>query len=328
MRQVGTTSDARGVLALGGSDDAIFKCYAEAPGARVAREVVLRFGGGSPHGVRGENRSILCAGVPRQGLIVQVTDSTAHQAVDARGGFGFPFFVYDDGGSHRRENITERALDTFLAHYDEPAISKWSVFDYVYAMLHHAGYRATVRGNLKRELPRIPLAPDFRAFQRAGQQLIELHLNYEKLDPWPLEFIEKPGVPLSYRVEKMKLTKDRAAVIVNESLTMSGITPEVYEYRLGNRSALEWVIDQYRVSTDKRSGITSDPNRPDDEQYIVRLVGQVVRVSVETVKIVSALPAAFTDGTPDDAPVAGREPSQGRSEPSAERRRAKSRARR
>jgi len=80
---------------------------------------------------------------------------------------------------------------------------------------------------------------------------------------------------------------------VNPSLTLAGIPPETREYRLGNRSALEWVIDQYQVSEDKRSGIKSDPNREDDEQYIVRLVGQVVRVSVETVKIVKGLPDAF-----------------------------------
>ncbi len=71
------------------------------------------------------------------------------------------------------------------------------------------------------------------------------------------------------------------------------IPPEVFEYRLGNRSALDWVIDQYQVSEDKRSGIRSDPNRADDEEYIVRLVGQVVRVSVETVKIVKGLPEGY-----------------------------------
>ena len=74
---------------------------------------------------------------------------------------------------------------------------------------------------------------------------------------------------------------------------MAGIPPETVHYRLGNRSALEWVIDQYQVSEDKRSGIKSDPNRPDDPEYIVRLVGQVVRVSLETVKIVKGLPAEF-----------------------------------
>jgi predicted helicase len=92
----------------------------------------------------------------------------------------------------------------------------------------------------------------------------------------------------------MRLSKDKTQLKVNESLTLAKIPPEVFDYRLGNRSALDWVIDQYQVSTDKRSGITSDPNNPDDEQYIVRLVGQVVRVSVETVKIVNSLPKEFS----------------------------------
>jgi predicted helicase len=91
-------------------------------------------------------------------------------------------------------------------------------------------------------------------------------------------------------VEKIRLGKDKMGIIYNSFLTLSGIPPEVYEYRLGNRSALEWVIDQYQVSTDKRSGITNDPNREDDPEYIVRLIGQVVHVSLETVKIVKALP--------------------------------------
>ena len=81
---------------------------------------------------------------------------------------------------------------------------------------------------------------------------------------------------------------------VNPSLTLAPIPPAAFDYRLGNRSALEWVIDQYQVSTDKRSGITSDPNRTDDAEYIVRLVGQVIRVSVETVKIVNGVPEEFT----------------------------------
>jgi predicted helicase len=102
------------------------------------------------------------------------------------------------------------------------------------------------------------------------------------------------GVPLSYRVEdKMRLSKDKLRLTVNPSLTLATIPPETFNYRLGNRSALEWVIDQYQVSTDKRSGITSYPNRDDDPEYIVRLVGQVIRVSVETVKIVDDLPPEF-----------------------------------
>ena len=91
----------------------------------------------------------------------------------------------------------------------------------------------------------------------------------------------------------MRLTKDKTQLVVNPSLTLSGIPPEAFEYRLGNRSALEWVIDQYQVKTGKRSGILSDPNRPDDPEYIVKLVGRVIRVSLETVKIVKGLPEDF-----------------------------------
>ena len=89
----------------------------------------------------------------------------------------------------------------------------------------------------------------------------------------------------------MKLSKDKRSLIYNDFLTLSGIPPEVFEYRLGNRSALEWIIDQYQVSTDKRSGITNDPNRADDPRYIVRLIGQVVTVRLETMKLVQSLSA-------------------------------------
>ncbi len=100
----------------------------------------------------------------------------------------------------------------------------------------------------------------------------------------------KNGEKLDYRVTKMKLNKEKTTLTYNQFLTLSGIPKETYEYRLGNRSALEWVIDQYQISTDKRSGITNDPNRADDPQYILRLIGQVITVSLETVKIVQSLP--------------------------------------
>ena len=206
----------------------------------------------------------------------------------------YPFYVYDEDGSNRRENVTDWALKHFREHYGNKKISKWDIFYYIYGVLHHPGYRERYAENLKRDLPRVPLAPDFRALAKAGKELARLHLDYEKLEPWPLEWIESPDVPLSYRVDdKMRLGKDKRSVKVNDSLTLAGIPPEVFKYRLGNRSALEWLIDQYQVSEDKRSGIRSDPNRPDDPEYIVRLVGQVVRVSIETVKIVENLPSDF-----------------------------------
>ncbi len=219
-----------------------------------------------------------------------------HLCATLDGHQSFPFYVYDEDGSNRRENITDWALKQFREHYKDKKIDKWAIFHYVYGLLHHPGYREKFADNLKRELPRIPLAPDFWAFAKAGKKLAALHIDYEQLKPWDLEFVESPGVPLSYKVEdKMRLSKDKLRLTVNPSLTLAGIPPVALRYRLGNRSALEWVVDQYQVSTDKRSGITSDPNREDDPEYIVRLVGQVVRVGTETVAIVDALPAYSTE---------------------------------
>jgi predicted helicase len=121
--------------------------------------------------------------------------------------------------------------------------------------------RARYAANLKRELPLIPYASAFHAFAKAGKRLVELHVDCEKQKEYPLERREKPGEKLDFRVEKMRLSKDKQTLVYNDFLTLTGIPKETYDYRLGNRSALEWVIDQYQVSTDKRSGITNDPNR-------------------------------------------------------------------
>jgi predicted helicase len=88
----------------------------------------------------------------------------------------------------------------------------------------------------------------------------------------------------------MRLSKDKTQLVYNDFLTLGGIPAETFEYRLGNRSALEWIIDQYQVKTDKRSGIVNDPNRLDDPEYIVRLIGKVITVSLDTMEIVKGLP--------------------------------------
>ena len=201
----------------------------------------------------------------------------------------FPFYVYDEDGGNRRENITDWALGEFRGHYGTREITKWDIFHYVYGLLHHPGYRERYAENLKKELPRVPFAPEFSAFRDAGRELSALHLGYEEAEPWPLEYVWDAKKTPSWRVEKMKLSKDKTAVVVNDTLTLRGIPERAHEYRLGNRSAVEWVIDQYRVKEDTRSGIVSDPNRSDDEQYIVDLIRRVVRVSVETTRIVDAL---------------------------------------
>lgn len=213
----------------------------------------------------------------------------------------FPFYTYDDDGTSRSENVTDWALEQFRSRYSDKSITKWDIFHYVYAVLHSPEYRELYAANLRRELPRIPFVSGssvpsskdveiFRLFAKVGKRLAEIHVHYEKQPEYKLKKAEKPGRKLDYSVTKMRLSKDKTQIVYNDFLMLSGIPPETFEYRLGNRSALEWVIDQYQVSTDKRSGITNDPNRTDDPTYILRLIGQVITVSLETVKLVRSLP--------------------------------------
>ena len=213
----------------------------------------------------------------------------------------FPFYTYDEDGSNRTENITDYALGQFRRHYNDPAISKWDIFYYVYGILHHPGYRERYALDLKRNLPRIPFAPAFSPYAEAGKQLADLHLKYESADPYALDW-QSTRKPVSYRVEKMlpkgKVDSSEGSYKVyetlkyNDTLTLHGIPERAFAYRLGNRSALDWIVDQYRVKTDKRSGITHDPNGySDDEQYILQLIERVITVSLRTVDIVEELAA-------------------------------------
>ncbi len=204
----------------------------------------------------------------------------------------FGFYTYDEDGSNRRENITDWALAEFRTHYADKKITKWDIFHATYAVLHHPEYRTRYAANLKRELPRIPFPPRFHEFAKAGKRLMELHIDCEKQPEYKLEHIESETAEVTFRVEKMRLNpKDKSELRYNDFLTLRGVPLAAFDYRLGNRSALEWVIDQYRVSTDTRSGIVNDPNRDDDEKYILRLIGQVIIVSLETQKIIAALPS-------------------------------------
>lgn len=204
----------------------------------------------------------------------------------------FPLYTYDADGGHRRDNVTDWALEQFRTHYSQPKIAKKDIFHYVYAVLHHPVYREKYAANLRRELPRIPFAPDFAAFAKAGEKLAALHTGYEAQKEFKLKRVTA-GPQEDWRVEKMKFSSDKTALIYNDWLTLAGIPEEAHAYRLGNRSALDWIVDQYQVERAKGNPdeILSDPNRTDDEEYIVRLIGQVVTVSVETMKLAQSLPA-------------------------------------
>jgi predicted helicase len=180
--------------------------------------------------------------------------------------------------------ITDEAVVCFQKHYKDDGITRENIFHYLYAMFNHPEYRDRFAACLKLELPRIPYVSGFRDFVEGGRRLAALHVGYENIAPWPLTRVETPGVPYSETVTKMRLSADRKTIEINESLTLSDIPSDVFEYQLGSRSALEWLVDQYQIKG------CSDPNRDDDAGYIVRLVGQVVRVSLETLQTVRALP--------------------------------------
>jgi predicted helicase len=214
----------------------------------------------------------------------------------------FPYYVYDTDGTNRRDNITDWGLEQFHSHYKDTSITKLDIFHYVYGILHDPAYRTKYAANLKRELPRIPFAENFWKVAETGKRLMDIHVHYEEQSEYPLTelwslpkgYVHPYGLEVTsvdqvperdrFRVTKMKRDKkDPTRLIVNDFLTLTGIPENVDQYKLGNRSALDWIIDQYQVSTDKRSGITNDPNRDDDPTYIIRLIKKVVKVSVETV---------------------------------------------
>lgn len=201
-------------------------------------------------------------------------------------------------GYRQSHALSDAAFARFTKAYGAD-ISKEDVFYYVYGILHSPEYLDRFGTDLKKMLPRIPLAQDFRAFANAGRALADLHVSYEEVEPYPLgQSTRQLGLDPSadFRVEKMRFAKtgkdvDRSAIIVNKHLTLTGVPEQTYGYQVNGKSAIEWLLETYQMDTDKPSGITNDPNDwSDDPAYIVNLVKRIVRVSVETMKIVKELP--------------------------------------
>ncbi|MGQ1799015.1 DEAD/DEAH box helicase [Kocuria oceani] len=208
----------------------------------------------------------------------------------------------DQYGYQRIDNITDDILTDYRASYGEE-LSKDDVFYYVYGLLHSPGYRAAYVADLTKMLPRIPKVAsieEFCTFSTVGRKLTELHLGYEEVEPYPLSEVVKDGAPTDavelYRVTKMKygVDKKKTKLIYNPWITLERIPTEAHEYMLGSRSALDWIIRQYQVSTDKKSGIVNDPNdwatEHSEPRYILDHIKRVTTVSVRTVELVAQLP--------------------------------------
>ncbi len=233
----------------------------------------------------------------------------------------FPRYIYETRQSQgqqallpgepagRRSNINQESLGAYRTRLGDD-VTPDQLFAYVYGVLHSPHYRERYATDLARLVARIPDPADretFDAFAEAGQQLLDLHIGYEDVEPYPLDEYSGgggggggvPSGPERYRVEKMRWggktrEPDRSRIVYNDWITLAGIPDEAHDYVVGPRSALAWLIDRYQVKTDKASGIVNDVNdwglERGEPRYVLDLVKRIVTVSVETMRIVRGLP--------------------------------------
>ena len=270
-----------------------------------------------------ENKVIAITGLgtPKEFSVI-ITDVIPDVQLQANGQC-FPLYLYekeeDNENYQRHDAITDEALTHFKAAYPNEDFDKKDMFYYIYGLLHSEEYREKYADNLSKQLPRIPCVKsvvDFWAFSKAGRELAELHLNYETV-PMYQNVLFKGGIKLlgdqitggvgeDFYVEKMKFGKkideetgkkvdDKTTVIYNSQFTLTNIPEEAYDYVVNGKPALEWVIERQSVKTDKASGIVNDANdwaieTMNNPRYPMELFLRVVTVSLETMRIVRALP--------------------------------------
>ncbi len=253
-----------------------------------------------------ENKIICVSGVGANNFSVLITDQIS--SVDYINKTQcFPLYYYDisDQKATKRDSITDFALQQFQKHYKDQSIIKEDIFYYIYGLLHSKDYQQRYKNNLTKELPRIPFVPQFKDFSKIGQQLANLHLNYEDQRQNPKVHIKKDNqtVLLSslktedLKVKKMKPNKkDQSKIIFNDSITIENIPQEAWNYEINGQSAIKYVTDRYQVKTDKDSQITNNPNDySEDPAYILKLLLSVITVSLKTQKLIDTLPAINFD---------------------------------
>ena len=210
----------------------------------------------------------------------------------------------DGSGLVRIDNITDEALALFRSRCGDSSITKDDVFYYVYGVLHAPDFREAFRSALAKELPAVPLAGDFNAFAQAGRRLAELHTGYGSCEEFPLELrfsgtggpqphhfrLTRKGMKFSGRRPDL----DKSVLIVNDFISLAGIPEAAHAYEVNGKTPLGWLIDRYKISTDKKSGIVNDANgwfdRPED---LIPAIRRIVHVSVRTAEIVGGLPASL-----------------------------------
>ena len=200
-----------------------------------------------------------------------------------------PLYRYTADGE-RVSNITEWGLRQFREHFGDDAIGAEDIFAYTYAMLHDTAYRERYEVDLRREFPRVFFHDDFAWWAQKGQELLDLHLGFQTADPWPLERHDKDGVTPTKVI--LRADKMRGAITLDEQTTLVGVPDEAWEFQLGTRSALEWVLDQYKERKPKDPTIREQFNTyrfADHKEHVIDLLARVCAVSAFTTGIVKEL---------------------------------------
>jgi predicted helicase len=199
-----------------------------------------------------------------------------------------PLYSYDTNGN-RIDNITDWGLHQFQTHYNDTTITKEDIFYYTYSVLHNPEYRTKYELNLKRDFPRLPFYENFSQRVNWGKKLMELHINYETIKLYPLKRID---IPLDKPKPKLKADKPNGRIILDDVTTLENIPVIAWEYRLGNRSALEWILDQYKEKKPKDQTIAEKFNTyrfADYKEQVIDLLCRVCTVSVETMEIIQKM---------------------------------------
>ena len=200
-----------------------------------------------------------------------------------------PLYRYMADGE-RVSNITEWGLHQFREHYDDDAITAEDIFAYTYSMLHDPAYQQRYEVDLRREFPRAYFQEDFTWWAQQGRELLDLHIRFETTEPWPLERLDQDGVTPKRAI--LRADKDSGIITLDEQTTLTGVPAEAWEYRLGSRSALEWILDQYKEKKIKDPTIREQFNTyrfADHKERVIDLLGRVCAVSAFTTTIVGEL---------------------------------------
>ncbi len=205
-----------------------------------------------------------------------------------------PLYRYEKDGT-RIDNITNWGLTQFQTHYNDPKITKQDIFHYTYAILHHPAYRTKYEFNLKREFPRLPFYENFTQWVTWGEQLMELHIGYETVEAFGLVRKDEKNEEAKTPKAKLKADKANGVIILDDITRLEGIPAIAWDYKLGNRSALEWILDQYKEKKPKDPTIAAKFNTyrfADYKEQVIDLLDRVCTVSVETMKIIQQMPEA------------------------------------